>query len=122
MNYIKHDGGQVQEVHYMPLDPVHGLGKTKKELEAEGGVFVESVPEPENRPGKAPVLKYSEADGLYYVYIDRPLTQEEQLGSLQDENADLMFQNAMQDMSIATLQDENAELMFAIANLQLGGI
>ena len=81
-----------------------------------------SLPIPEDQPGKAAILKYSETEGLYHEYVDRPLTTEEQFGSLQDENADLMFQNAMQDMSIATLQDENAELMFAIANLQLGGI
>lgn len=122
MNYIKHDGGQVQEVHYMPLDPVHGLGKTKEELESEGGVFVESVPEPENRPGKAPVLKYSEAEGLYYEYVDRPMTQEERVDAMQMENADLMFQNAMQDMAISQLQADNAELMLMMANSQLGGI
>lgn len=123
MIYLKFEqDGTVSTQHFMPFDSINGLGKTKEELESEGGVFVDSVPEPENRPGKAAVLKYSEADGLYYEYVDRPMTQEERLESLQDENADLMFQNAMQDMSIATLQDENAELMFTIANLQLGGV
>lgn len=115
------DKNEVSTQHHMPFDSIHGLGKTKEELEEEGGIFVESIPEPENRPGKNAVLKY-DSGNLFYEYVERPESVEEKLGSLQDENADLMFQNAMQDMSIATLQDENAELMFAIANLQLGGI
>ena len=39
-----------------------------------------------------------------------------------EENANLMFQNAMQDLQINALQMENAELMFRIANIELGGI
>ncbi|MEC1778395.1 hypothetical protein [Schinkia azotoformans] len=40
---------------------------------------------------------------------------------LADENANLIFQNAMQDMNIQSLQDENAELMFKIAMIEMGG-
>ena len=98
-------------------------GEDLADEQKANAIVVEDVPEPDNIPGKDATLYVNTQDNsIYYEYIDRPLTQEEQLGSLQDENADLMFQNAMQDMSIATLQDENAELMFAIANLQLGGI
>lgn len=111
----------VSTIHYMPFDSIHGLGKTKEELEAEGGIFVESIPEPDKVQGKNAVLKFDRGN-LFYEYVERPESVEEKLGSLQDENADLIFQNAMQDMTIATLQDENAELMFAIANIQLGGI
>lgn len=114
--------GSVGTLHYRPFDPTHGLGKTREELEAEGGVFVDTIPEPENLPGKAAVLKYSEADGLYYEYEDRPMTQEERVDAMQTENADLMFQNAMQDMAISQLQADNAELMLMVANTQLGGI
>lgn len=41
-----------------------------------------------------------------------------QIESLADENADLIFQNAMQDMAIQGLQDENADLIFKIAMLE----
>lgn len=116
------ENNEVQSTHYMPFDPIHGLGKTKEELEAEGGILVDSIPEPENLPGKSAVLKYSEADGLYYEYVDRPMTHEERVDAMQMENADLMFQNAMQDMAISQLQTGNAELMLMVANTQLGGI
>lgn len=122
MIYLKFEqDGTVSTQHFMPFDERYGLGKTREELEAEGGVFVDTVPEPENRPGKSAVLKYSEADGLYYEYIDRPMTQEERVDAMQMENADLMFQNAMQDMAISQLQADNAELMLMVANTQLGG-
>jgi hypothetical protein len=45
-----------------------------------------------------------------------------QLESLANENADLIFQNAMQDMNIKGLQDENADLMFRIATIEMGGM
>lgn len=45
----------------------------------------------------------------------------ESLQALSDENAQLLMQNAMQDVSIATLQDENAELMMRLAMLEMGG-
>lgn len=45
----------------------------------------------------------------------------ESLQALSDENAELLMQNAMQDVSIATLQDENAEFMMRIAMLEMGG-
>lgn len=43
------------------------------------------------------------------------------VGSLQSENSNLLFQNAMQDMSIQSLQNENADLMIKIAMLETGG-
>lgn len=44
-----------------------------------------------------------------------------QVELLSDENADLIFQNAMQDMNIKTLQSENADLMLRLAMLETGG-
>lgn len=52
----------------------------------------------------------------------KPPSVEEQLITVQDENAELMLQNAIQDMNITTLQDENAELMFRLANLEMGAM
>ena len=42
--------------------------------------------------------------------------------SVVEENANFMFQNAMQDLQINSLQAENAELLFRIANIEMGGI
>jgi len=89
--YIKLLDGEVNMTHYMPFDPNNGLGKTREELESEGGIFVDSVPEPENRPGKAHILKYSEEKGLYYEYVNRPLTQEEIAAQQMDYLVDLDF-------------------------------
>lgn len=47
--------------------------------------------------------------------------QVEKIASLQDENADLIFQNAMQDMRIDSVEGENAELIFKVAILEMGG-
>lgn len=41
---------------------------------------------------------------------------------LTSENADLMLQNAIQDMTIETMQNENAEMFFRLATLEMGGI
>ncbi len=56
---------------------------------------------------------------------ERPTLQEEpkeptELEVIQEENANLVFQNAMQDMNIKTLQDENADLLFRLALLEVG--
>lgn len=42
--------------------------------------------------------------------------------ALADENANLMMQNAMQDVQIASLEDENAEFMMRIAMIEMGGL
>jgi hypothetical protein len=52
---------------------------------------------------------------------DKPPTTDELIKTLSDDNADLMFQNAMQDMNIKGLQDENADLLLRIAMIEMGG-
>lgn len=41
-----------------------------------------------------------------------------QVEQLLNDNAELLLQNAMQDVAIQSLQDENAELMFKIAMME----
>lgn len=48
-----------------------------------------------------------------------PSKTDQKVTSLENENADLMFQSAIQDMSIQGLQDENADLMLRIAMLEV---
>jgi hypothetical protein len=50
----------------------------------------------------------------------KPLSEE--VKGIQSENAELIFQNAMQDMSISSLQSENADLIFRIATIEMGGM
>lgn len=63
-----------------------------------------------------------ETKEIHFQYPKFEPSPAKKIDQLQNENADLIFQNAMQDMSIKTLQDENAELMFRLANIELGGI
>jgi hypothetical protein len=53
--------------------------------------------------------------------IKLPSQTEKNVSALADENAELLLQNALQDMSITALQDENAELMLRLATLEMGG-
>ncbi|GEM_PF-4043618 len=48
--------------------------------------------------------------------------EEKQIEELQDENADLLFKNAIQDATIQALQDENSEIIFKIAQMEVGGV
>lgn len=76
-------GLRVGFVHNMPFHPEHGLGKSEVELR-QIGALVENVPEPEQIEGKVGVLYYNpETNEVYYEYIDRPLTEQERIGQLE---------------------------------------
>lgn len=121
MIYVTFNGDDNYSIHYQPFDEVNGLRKTQKELE-QTGILVESLPEAQPQEGQDAVLKYSETEGLYYEYVDRPPSSEEELAAIRDENAELLFRSATQEMDIASLKDENAELMFRLANIEMGGM
>ncbi|PIC05481.1 hypothetical protein CS060_04175 [Anoxybacillus flavithermus] len=72
-------GLRVGFIHCIPFDEEHGLGKTEEELR-QIGALVEDIPEPEQVEGKTPVMYYNpQTNSVYYEYIDRPLTPEEEL-------------------------------------------
>ena len=90
MNYIETTNGKVTFTHYLPFDPVYGLGKTEEELK-KTGYLVESVPEyaGEVPAGKAPELRY---DGTTFSWelIDLPKkadTQAEKIAALEAQQA-----------------------------------
>ena len=90
MNYIETTNGKVTFTHYLPFDPVYGLGKTEEELK-KTGYLVESVPEyaGEVPEGKAPELRY---DGTAFSWelIDLPKkadTQAEKIAALEAQQA-----------------------------------
>jgi hypothetical protein len=79
----------VEFIHYKPFDPTYGLKKTQEELEQEG-FFVESIPEPNEEGRKIGILHANkETKELWYEYVDRPLTPEEKLQLIEQENQDL---------------------------------
>ena len=83
MIYIRTENGRITFTHYMPFDPVYGLGKT--------GYLVEVIPEyaGEVPAGKAPELRY---DGTAFSWelIDLPKkadTQAEKIAALEAQQA-----------------------------------
>ena len=90
MNYIETTNGKVTFTHYLPFDPVYGLGKTEEELK-KTGYLVEAIPEytGEVPEGKAPELRY---DGTAFSWelIDLPKkadTQAEKIAALEAQQA-----------------------------------
>ncbi|MEK4403427.1 hypothetical protein MKZ26_03150 [Sporosarcina sp. FSL K6-6792] len=129
MIFIKVDvSNTVWFTHYSPFDKKHGLGKTKGELELEGH-FIESIPEAEFVGGKSPILKYDSINGtIFYEYVDRPMTQEEefeqlktQLSQTQDDLGTSLFESAMDKARIADLEAIQGEMLMEIAMIKMGG-
>ncbi|MFO7153926.1 MAG: hypothetical protein DIU64_003055 [Caldicoprobacter oshimai] len=76
-------GLRVGFIHYMPFHPKYGLGKTEEELK-QTGVLIDSIPEPEVREDKIPVLYYNpNTNSVYYEYEDSPLTEQERIAMLE---------------------------------------
>lgn len=78
MIFLKVKNGVVEYINYVPFDPIRGLGKTEEEL-LKVGYLVNSIPDPVRAKDKEPVLKHDEVKGLYYEYVDRPLSKEEKI-------------------------------------------
>lgn len=101
---VENNKYKVGYIHYMPFHEKHGLGKTVEELEQEG-ILVDSIPEPQQIEGKAPILYCNpETKELWYEYEDIPKTQEEK-----------------QQEEIEALKQSIAELTIAIT-MMMGGM
>ena len=93
MIYVQLKNDDIEMIHYMPFDSVHGLNKTQAELEKEG-VLVDSLPVPEDN-GKLPTLKYEPTSkSFYYEYVDRVLSPEEEIQLLKEENTNRRLEMA----------------------------
>ncbi|KXG09958.1 hypothetical protein AT864_01518 [Anoxybacillus sp. P3H1B] len=74
------------------------------ENELENYIEVGEIPTSEVIAGKMPILMYNlETNELFYEYVDRPLTPEEKLQLLKQENQDLkerieITQQALDDL------------------------
>lgn len=74
--FIKTEGTKVTFTHFMPFDKTNGLKKTEAEL-LEEGYLLDSIPEPEQRPGKIAEAHYTVANGYYFNYVDAPVLPKE---------------------------------------------
>lgn len=73
--------------HFQPFDKNNGLGESEDQL-LQRGILVESIPEPEDILGKESVLKFN-GSTLYYEYVDRPLSSDEEISILKEKNQEL---------------------------------
>ena len=90
-------------VHYMPFDSIHGLKKSKEELEKEG-ILIETIPEPQQIEDKKSIMYWNSKDRkIFYEYIDIPKTKEEilldRVKALEQSNAELMNLIMMQGIA-----------------------
>lgn len=118
MIYVKvNENNEVYYIHHMPFDKIHGLHKTREELE-QSGYFVDSIPEPQIVEGKIAVLKYNNGE-LYYEYQDAPSlpsSPEEQLNLVLGS---LLLENAQLKVQVEELKMIQGEMLLEIANLKL---
>lgn len=120
-NLFPPEGG---EVDYKGLDIEKFVHQSHSYNFLDGSVVLETTEQLSDSSVSEDVQVLTKDEYVSFVALHKQLqpTPEDEMELIQNENADLIFQNAMQDMAIQTLQDENAELMFAVANLQMGGI
>jgi hypothetical protein len=89
-------------VHYQPFDEIIGLQKTKEELE-QTGIFVDTVPYPQEVNGKTPVLFANpQTKELWYEYEDLPKDENILTQELEETKAKL----AMAELTIDTLRQQ----------------
>lgn len=99
--------GSIEFIHYDPLNPYYGLGTEEelKELEVNGeGVLLDQLPEAQGTPGKLAVLKYDKEKGLYYEYVDAPITPEEVVSDLKKQQEDLQQENSQLGQQVSELE------------------
>jgi hypothetical protein len=91
MPYILYDSN-TKEVTYMTMDTKYLPEDFKARLTS-----VEVLPVPETQTGKREILKYDPTtQKLYYEYVDRPLTQEEEVAQIRSD-----LDNAILELSMA---------------------
>ncbi|MHB9946429.1 hypothetical protein CF095_13710 [Clostridium botulinum] len=95
-------------MHFYPFDEVYGLHKSREEIEKEGGVFIEKIPEPERIKGKSSSRYWNpKTKKIFYEYEDisdyeentpksKEEIQEERIEKLEKENKELENQLLLQ--------------------------
>ncbi|MED1784226.1 hypothetical protein P4V43_20605 [Brevibacillus fortis] len=75
-------------IHYNPLDPTEGLGKTQEEL-LQTGFLIEGLPEAERKTGKDAKLYFNpQTKEMWYEYVDVPAPMEERITQVEKVSAE----------------------------------
>ncbi|MFJ6264247.1 hypothetical protein ACIQGW_04395 [Lysinibacillus xylanilyticus] len=114
----------VAGTNYQPLDPVHGIKDdngnlmSKEDIGKMGGIFVESVLQPEPNGMMGTHYINPQTGEQWYEYEERPKTEmeilKEELAAVKAENKDLKL--ALAESAEAQQQDK-IESQLAIAEL-----
>jgi len=99
--YIKLKDNNIEFINFQPFDERHGLGKTREELLLDG-IFVDQLPQPELFEGKISIIKYGDI-GLYYEYIDEPITLDTKVQNIMDKQSTAQEKYAATDKSSVLL-------------------
>ncbi|WP_257216256.1 CD1375 family protein [Lysinibacillus sphaericus] len=110
--------------NYIPFDPMYGIKDengnlmTKEAIEKQGGVFVESIPQPKPN-GKMPIHFVNPQIGeQWYEYEEIPKTEmeilKEELAAVKAENKELKLAIAE---SVEAQQQDKVENQLAVAEL-----
>jgi hypothetical protein len=88
---------------------------TGKITSEENALVVESLPQSEAGENQIERLIINPATlELHYEYVDIPPTPEEKITQLEKQNADLLFENVLQDGRIDEANQSNANLTFEL--------
>lgn len=130
--YIALNNNEISVIDNVPFDEKYGQGKTKIELE-QFGFFIDYMPEETKIDGKEIIKKYKggakkisddeiqakidlefNRSLIYYEYTETPPippTVDDRVSNLELENAELLKDSAIKDVSINILQGDNAQLL-----------
>lgn len=83
-------------------------------------IMAESIPEPVQEAQKMAIPYYNSVEGaVFYEYVDKQLTPEEQL---QQDLGNVLFESAMDKARIAELEINQGEMLMEIAMLKGGSL
>ena len=113
--------GKIVETHYNPFHPIFGMRKTEEQLLNEG-LLVEVLPTKlTEKEGFEQVLYVNEDGSLEWRQVQIAIDeQERRMNQLEQENAHLIFLNAMQESRIGDLENENANILLELAMIKGG--
>ncbi|GAA0082419.1 MULTISPECIES: hypothetical protein [Clostridium] len=98
---------KIKSIHFMPFDEIYGLHKSKEEIEREGGVFIEEIPEPEKIKGKSSSRYWNpKTKKIFYEYEDIP-DYEENTSKSKEEIQEERIEKLENDITI--LQNNSIE-------------
>ncbi|GIO06203.1 hypothetical protein J31TS6_22310 [Brevibacillus reuszeri] len=107
----------VNFIHYNPLDPNEGLGKTADELSLTG-VLIEALPQLEKHDGKDAKLYFNpQTKELWYEYVDSPLPENDRIAQLEQNMKALMLSATDQYEQTLAIEDKTKATMLATTDL-----